>query len=274
MGPIAAFGTADLSYAYSWKWCTQVEKWGEGFSSQQVYFSLKDSQWELEPDPEIIKYYQGTERYKFRTWWPTSNFSNWMPTLRAPWNPVKYVYRSAGLVRGRHPYVMVVDDAKKDDQVRLYQWTGMLSASVRKADYPGLAANQIVLGTLANGAKGGLLQVVSPQKDDALLLVCAIDMNESGDEKLPLVQVDVDKVSDKEYARLLVNRRAKDAAYKVLLVPFRHGQEIPKITYDKSSSTAKVEWADQVDEIKFTADDDNRTRFTVKRDGLDIASCK
>jgi hypothetical protein len=274
MGPDAAFGTADLSYAYSWKWCTQVEKWGEGFSSPQVYFSLKGSEWELEPDPDIIKYYQGTERYKFRTWWPTSNFSNWIPTLRASWNPVKYVYRSAGLVRGKHPYVMIVDDAKKDDRVRLYQWAGMLSQSVRKADYPGLAANQIVLGTLAYGVKGGLLQVVSPQNGDALLLVCAIDMTESSDEKLPLVQVDVDKVADKEYARLLVNRRAADVGYKMLMVPFRHGQEMPRVTYDKASSTAKVEWTDQVDEISFAAGDDNRTKFAIKRDGLEIVSSK
>jgi hypothetical protein len=35
---------------------------------------------------------------------------------------VKYAYRTAGLVRGKHPYVLVVDDIRKDDQTHEYEW--------------------------------------------------------------------------------------------------------------------------------------------------------
>ena len=37
-------------------------------------------------------------------------------------NPVQYAYRTAGLVRGKHPYVLIVDDLRKDDGKHLYQW--------------------------------------------------------------------------------------------------------------------------------------------------------
>jgi hypothetical protein len=36
--------------------------------------------------------------------------------------PVAYAFRTAGLVKGKHPYMLIIDDLKKDNTERLYEW--------------------------------------------------------------------------------------------------------------------------------------------------------
>jgi hypothetical protein len=53
---------------------------------------------------------------------PASDLANWQTSQRSnstwhQFNTVEYVYRTAALVRGAHPYVLVVDDAKKEDAI-------------------------------------------------------------------------------------------------------------------------------------------------------------
>ena len=89
----AAFAAADLTYAYRYRWNTQTETWA----------GLNDwvsGAWGLEPDPDILAFFRGTQRYKNRIWWPIYNFTSWVPKLRQPNVPVEYVYPTAGLVRG------------------------------------------------------------------------------------------------------------------------------------------------------------------------------
>ncbi len=63
--PSAAAASADLTYAYSYRWLTQPPKvWTDQLSSMG---------WELEPNPDVLKIFAGTTRYKMRPWWPTKN---------------------------------------------------------------------------------------------------------------------------------------------------------------------------------------------------------
>ncbi|MFD0662565.1 hypothetical protein [Thermocatellispora tengchongensis] len=43
-----------------------------------------------------------------------------------PYNPVLRAYRSGVLVRGRHPYVVICDDIRKDDQAHEYSWEALV----------------------------------------------------------------------------------------------------------------------------------------------------
>ena len=126
IGDNASVGSADLTYAYSWRWNTQPPQvWSD---------ELKAMDWELDPSPENLRIWAGTARYKMRPWWANYNYSNYIPTSRAPFNPMQYVFRSTALVRGTHPYGIVVDDLKKDESPHLYQWAGMLNGGVWQAD--------------------------------------------------------------------------------------------------------------------------------------------
>jgi hypothetical protein len=240
--PEYSSASADLTYAYSWEWCTQVNRWGEGFSATpQPYQPFI---WELETLPEVLEIFRGTTKYKMRPWWATSNQSNFMPTLRAPWNPVQYATRKLTLFKGKQPYALIADDVKKDDHNRLYQWSVMPGPGVWKADYPGLPDNCIVLGYNQQAEQRkdyNFNKSLQPKAGDPLLLVCAAGMNESGIENLPLITIQVekggnddDKEKNSSYTRLNINRVDKQVNFRVVLVPFRMGEKLPDFTILKT----------------------------------------
>jgi hypothetical protein len=276
LAPGGVLGSADLTYAYTWRWCTQVMLWKDDWMTTK---GTGERTWELETEPETLACYQGTQRYKMRPWWPTNLFSNWIPTLRAPFNPVQYVFRSTGLLRGAHPYGVVADDVKKDDQTRLYQWTGMLGTGVWQANVEGLPANQILLAyrepdPKKKPAPGAAAEPIAPENGAPVLLVCALGMTESGDASMPLMKVetatdgpDDGKGKTSTYDRLVVNRRASEAAYRVLLIPLKQDHAQPEITYDASSGKATIKWTNQTDVLTFTTGRDHRSTVRVERDG-------
>ena len=263
-----ACGTADLTYAYSYRWLTQPSQvWDD---------SVKAMPWELDPSPEILKIFAGTARYKMRPWWSSYTYSNYIPTSRAPFNPMRHVFRTAGLMRGMHPYGFVIDDAKKDDQAHLYQWAAMLNGGVWKADVAGLASGQVVLAFREPSANAkpepvGVRAAIIPAHGEPLLLVAPLDPAASGDEAMPLVSVETKEgAADRKgvaqtYDRLTVNVRAAEARFKVLLIPFRMGDELPKLSYNPATLCATVAWKDQTDQITFKVAVDSRTNCVVRR---------
>ena len=105
-------------------------------------------------------------------------------------------------------------------------------------------------------------------------------MADSGAAALPLVQVArseamKDNAGKSQYFdQVVINHRAVDANFRVLLVPFRAGEPLPQISLDAISSIAKVTAADQRDEINFSSDADQRTQVSVTRGGKKIVESK
>ncbi len=281
-----SFGTVDQTYSYTYQWCTQVQKWGEGFS--KIDSSVATNGWELETDPETLKYYVGTSKYKMRPWWPTYNMSNFIPTLRALYNPVEYVYRSTGLVKGKHPYGLIVDDAKKDNQQHLYQWTAMLAKGVWQANYSNIPAGAVVLAydksLEKEWAKPKNTKLIEPKIGDPLLLVYNLNFDNGKDAAK--VEIATDAPADTKglhatnfsnmitdnYNRLSIDIKALQANYKVLLLPFKNGDTLPVISY--KSNQAIITWADgQIDIINFSLEK-NRHKVSVTRNGQSIVTSK
>jgi hypothetical protein len=271
INPSAAAGTADMTYSYSYRWLTQPQQnWPE---------SVKAMDWEMDPTPRILKIFAGTARYKLREWWSNYNYSNYIATSRAAFNPMQYVYRTAGLVRGTHPYGFIMDDLKKDDAEHLYQWAGMLNGGVWKANVPNLPANEAALAYREGDpstASSAEKPAIDPQPGEPLLLVCALGLKESGDSSLPLIKIETAPGSrDKKgaaqyYDRMLINRRASSVAFKTLLLPVKSGEPLPEVTFDDASQTATIKWSDQTDTMTFTPGPDNRTRMKVTRGGTQL----
>ena len=292
LAPEAAAATADLTYAYSYRWLTQSPPaWND---------RLEKLGWEPEPSPEVLKIFAGTARYKMRPWWLTYNFANYMPTCRAPFNPMRQVTRQVGLVRGAHPYGFVVDDLVKDDAPHLYQWQGDFNGGVVPAAVPGgLAANEIVLAHREGDpspADPTMRPVIQPQPGEPLLLAVAVGLQDSGDPSLPPVQVqraagplDRKRVMTTKFPfphaeqaqgtpqyfdRLVFNHRSVQAHFRVLLIPFRAGDARPQVTADATGESATVIIGDQRDVIRFTPAEAKGTHVTVERDGREIIATK
>ena len=269
------FATGDLTNSYTYRWQTQPgQDWGP---------KLAGLSWELDPSAQNLRTFAGTSRFKMRPWWATYTYSNYMATSRSKFNPMEYVYRSVGLVRGNHPYGVVIDDLKKDAQSHLYQWTAMLNGGVWQAEYRGLAVNQIVLGYGRYDDKSTTAKpLISPSKGDPLLLVCSVNDKQETALNLPLIQVSTEEgpvIQNKAvtkatyYDRLAINTQSVKANYHVLLIPFRFGEELPTVTTVGYITT--VSWKDgQKDTLNFKTDVSNRTKVVVVRDGKEVISSR
>ena len=265
-GKEGSVASADLTYAYSYRWCTQpAQDWaGEGI----------DTGWEVDPSPLILKIFAGTARYKLRPWWMPL-YCNYLPTCRAPYNPMQYVFRSTALVRGEHPYGLVIDDLKKDKKNHLYQWTAMVGGGIWPAEYEGLADNQMILAKREELSNYPAVRpLIKPEQGEPLLLVCALGMKKLGGE--PLMKVSQEPCGKDRYGketcyqRIALAQTAKHVNYRVLLIPFRMGKPLPTISYNAAKQTATVTWGGQSDEVIFINKDDAPTKVEIKRDGASI----
>lgn len=268
VSPDAAFGTADQTQSYTYRWTNQVITWDD-VSTGGPWSGYGNHRWRVSDDPLAVAVYKGTERYKSRPWWPTYDFSNWTPVSQTPFNPVRYAFRSAGLVRGAHPYGFVVDDLKKDDASHLYQWCAMAGSGV------GAAASDnspdLLLARKADMA-GGVPKAGAP-----VLLLRVF----GADGQVPAkFETATDGPPDKKtgqpqpYDRIVAGGRMTQAAFKTLLLPMQMGQTPPTTTYDPASGRLTVQWGDQKDECDFTTGADGRTRFVLTRAGKTLATVK
>ncbi len=235
-----AIASADIQYAYDTLWTTQVDTWADQ--------KIAAHTWELETDPYVVRVFKGTQRYRINYGMPPLH-NPWLPTLRTRFNPVVYAYRSTGLVRGRHPYAMVVDDICKDEDTHRYEW--QMPGGFRTVVLPGLDAEAIVL-TVAQGNE-------VPDGTPMLLV-----------QEVGPSACRVENVRD----RTLVSTDTVECRFRVVMVPFRMGEHFPRITVDDSTGTVRVEWGDQVDEVRFDVAKDNRTRVSVLRGGEEILQSK
>ena len=262
LGGTAAAGgaaaSADLTYAYSWRWMAQP---GPTWSERDAALP-----WELDPTPKQMAIYAGTYGDKFRPWWPTSNYSNACPTLRTPFNPMRRVLRSTALVRGPHPYAVVVDDLDKDGTPHRFAWTGTLGGGVWQATVPGLAANQIALAWRPEDEKtaGTDRPSIVPAPGEPLLVLTALDLPASGTARVGFVDGPLDKQGRAtRFEQVYFEVTAPAAHFTVVMTPLRMGEALPVI-----ASSGEITWGSQRDRII----PQDGSRFAVQRAGTVIVA--
>ena len=301
-GELGALASADLTQAYSKVWKTQfiyydTDEWGP---------RPDQFEWRMCKDPVALKAFKGTQRYKMRPWWASGNFANWTPVLERDYNPVEYAFRSTGMVRGTHDYGIVIDDLKKDDATRLYQWCAMPGPGVWAARPPqALPENMLLLAKSGSERFHAGASRIRSRNGDPQLLICILGGEgvpatfESGPSKASkfalnphatqmetdpdpvAVPIRIETMNDGPhwrssdqiqffYDRIVGGCHSKKVNFRTLLIPHTAGDELPEVTYDPESETATVAWADQVDTLRFNVGKDLRTRVTVERDGKTI----
>jgi len=237
----------------------------------------------VETDPAVVEHFKGTQHYKMRVWGDDYTRSNWGPTMRIEGNPVQYAFRSAGIVNGKHPYALVVDDISKDGKEHLYDWlmqvpvgTRMLPATNRSADAPVSVILARSAGpaewdrmeppeTLPKGAPGLMLCFLGLEKSEASIN----RSNLVGDENDP---VRLEQLAGTTVAggsplktRLVVSQKGIDPRFLILMIPIKGGEQLPVISYDDKKATATVIWSGQKDLIHFSTGKHQRTTVTLER---------
>ena len=282
-----AIASANLKNAYDFAWTTPMH-----FSWQME--ENNKGLWKLQPDTdsEIVDYYKGTQNVKMRIWGDSYWQNNWGPVMRIPGNPVLYAWRSAGIVRGKHPYAIVVDDINKDDKEHLYEWLMQTPEGMRMANVTlpikSVPAILLTRAPVKEAWNSGRQTETLPQGTPTLL-VCMLESDSADEDKPALVNVvgsetfpfRIEQFGSPPHpgsmpvkTRMVIAEHAVDPAYKILLVPTRAGEQIPEVRWDAGLGAASLRWKDQQEECVFTKGADKRTRFTIKRDGVVIGEVR
>lgn len=163
-----------------------------------------------------------------------------------PYNPVKKAFRSAMLIRGERPYVIVIDDIQKDDQPHEYAWTVHVPQSLELAPIP--SDTEAILYHKSDGGAAG-----SPQ--------CLVRVLQGEGQAAPFV---IKTTPDQRHKMFLIPRTTVAPNYKVLLFPHHNGEPLPK-TSMKDNVLTVVFPSGQTDSFTFEVGKDGRTRVRFQR---------
>ena len=196
--------------------------------------------------------------------------------IPSPGTAVAQAVRTLVMVRGKRPYVLVVDDFRKGDAPANYRW--MMNNTSRKEDgKSGTEGDfQMIMDPGATATEAVLLHRSDQGNDQPRLLVR--DVSENDNSSQPPMRMDLTKFKapkglegdfylNEASNRLFIERnKVVDPRFKVLLFPFRTGEPLPKTAWNKEKSELTIDLCNgAVGVIAFNSNaPDHRTRIMVR----------
>ncbi len=195
-------------------------------------------------------------------------------TLFQP-SAMQHAIRSLVVVRGKHPYALVIDDIRKDSQNHTWRWTMNNTERVAGNDSP--FAMDLLPGATATEGVLAHQQDLGDGPDLPRLLVR--DLSERDLATQPAMAMDrtqftVPKGLEHDFylkhqVNLLVleRRQAVEPNFKILLFPFRTGEPLPTTTWNQERTELTIDHRNgMVDTIRFSRKpSDPRTYVAVSR---------
>lgn len=235
---------------------------------------------------------------------PTAMMPNWLngnfpdnPLVEekdmSKWRPENFrsAYRSATLVRGKHPYVLIVDDFQKDDKPHNWRWQLALNTDLgdevyfngkklapTTTSFEKISKKKKELTPDANGeskfvqGNGSVYDViVADPGTKRRLLIRMFRINGSPGIGVEGKAIDEDKKGQRIYFgnnRVVFKVNAGRPDFAVMLYPFIEGQPLPTVEQQGDSYT--FSWLDQKDTVKLDQSNGQATQVTISRDGKEI----
>ena len=197
---------------------------------------------------------------------PWSDLPNWQTSLKGseqwlPHHPLQRAFRTAGLVRGKHPYTLITDDFQKDQEAHQFDWGMILEDDVMQVS---TSPAETILGEGKSGP------------DARYLLVRVLNAEGLGSAPVSVEKFDLPNPPVKPISINRFSLRAHCVApdFKMLLFPYRGNEERPKTTWNSDRSRLAIEWSDQKDLVVFSKAPDGRTRLRLTRDGNELAALR
>ncbi|MCH2176956.1 MAG: hypothetical protein MK193_14630 [Lentisphaeria bacterium] len=288
-------GAVDSSYSYAWAWpgflCgftnpkdprRMFDRWKRFAVDVDKYLAKNpDYKWRdhIDRHPTVEKFYKGFEKGDPRIW------DEYGRPQRIEHNPVEKAMRSAMLVRGKFPYVVITDDIKKDNQIRLYEWLMMLPDEVELAE---IGTHRAVLFDatyegvelragfqhhhLPKGTPKCLITVLqrSLPKGKFTNPEMRFEIIEEREARKWPSEIKEVKIANKgghKQKRFVIPSRSVEPKFKVLLYPHRQGDKTPQVKWNEAFNEVTITIGDQVDVISFTEMGKARTKVKVSRNG-------
>ncbi|WOO39779.1 LamG-like jellyroll fold domain-containing protein [Rubellicoccus peritrichatus] len=292
----AATVVSDATDGYNWK---KEEKnfymWHEMIDSTPVHSDWlryrgldMNRDWELPFQTHMREFYDG---FAHLDWGP------WHGETRGPeyfhrWNDVERVMRTLHLARpdtskDGKPYVLIIDDVKKDDKMHQFDWMLTLGGDVELYKAATATRNRHNTKSMKGAIGSDLIfcladtkrkrsnipffggqrpTVVSePKEGDPMLLVRVLWRNTNSPYPLPSFE------HSWKISHVRVSAYAVEPEFRVMLFPFRYGENLPLTTWSDDRSQLSVTIGGQEDVYSFDKTDAGRTVFSMVRNGKIVA---
>ncbi len=267
-GPgVISYGVMDLKDAYDWLWAHSWRTPGEGWELETRTFEELGWTWKRPGQPPALHGHDDEKAPKY-------NFTG-CNLWRAANNPVEFCWRTGVMVRGPHPYAIIIDDTKKDDQERAYDWYMQIPDDVEfvpRAD-----------GSILLIEKSEQRTYDRPNVGSRRLLVLPLGPGK------PMVKLEeygsgISRGQAHKARQLVISRKGQEGRFRVLFYPFR-------TTIEPAGSTSREDWErsplgaavptvspatsdgfflkldERKDQWTFTPAEDGRSRILLQRGG-------
>jgi hypothetical protein len=286
---LSTFATGDASYAWDWTW-RRLDK-------PRGYYTIgdvQDGKVAIPPGWEAVKEtvndfaltklpfaYLNRPMFELGHWIKPNGALS--PMVKRPLYPVQKAFRTAGIVRGNHPYALVVDDIRKDDAVHHYDWTLQLEPDIQIASIgkrSGGEMDVLLTGSdpdqksphgKSTGPVASMLDAGATIPAGRPMLLVRV-LNRAEDPSRPAVDpqiVELPNMTDaKKYGsvrRLVIPSDSVEPDFRVLLYPYRQGAPLPETRWNAGHNAVTVAWAGQTDMVQFLPKADGSTRIAVSR---------
>jgi hypothetical protein len=278
----AVSAAIDAKPAYDWMWPKQIvaedpnscprfayPRWAT-YRTEAEQFQAFAAGKTVERDtrPAVVAFWKGFEATDPRLWdedsWP----------VRVSHNPVEKAFRTVVFIREPKPYLLVVDDVRKDSTERLYEWQIITGPNT---DVAAITQDEILLADASHPrTESGL---VRPPKASAQLLVRSLDLGEPQTySSRPSMRLEAFEKRDTTSPagrsfgldrRLVIPSRSAEPKFKVLLFPLRTGETPPTTTWNEDRTSVTIQWQTTTDTFTFLQAPDGRTRISVTRPKVD-----
>ncbi|MBD2867156.1 family 16 glycoside hydrolase [Paenibacillus arenilitoris] len=185
--------------------------------------------------------------------WPSSSVNS---TWRASYNPVEKAFRTAAMMRGAHPYVLIVDDIRKDASSRLYEWFMQIPNNVESKVASGA---DMTLGLVNETATTPRLLIRSLGDSAGTARVDDFEIENSPE---------TGSYQNENFGmgkKVVIPAQSADPAFKTLLFPHQQGAAMPSTSWQGDELT--VSWPGQQDVYRFAERSDGRTAYGMSRNG-------
>ncbi|MFP5039900.1 beta strand repeat-containing protein [Parasediminibacterium sp. JCM 36343] len=246
----------DATHAYSYQWNNS------GFGGLLYDNPL------LSP-PSVNKINDGYNKYRYSPFYSFDNIAlynrltftdNFTPPyyyVRAVERPyfngiLKKVFRTVAMIQATNPYVIVADDAQKDNASSNYKWITPIAPDLSvDTTYANLSNNNYKFDVVlkepsATGNRRLLIRVLNATGAISSTLAGGIDSTTYTSTGL---------------RRFKIEANAVDPQFKVLLFPFQYGDALPVTTWSADKSKVYITNAGVTNTISFSLDSAGRTNI-------------
>ena len=238
--------TGDATYAYSWEWNwsqlpagTENPLLGKTDPGKQPWTKVTETLNTFRVNQSTESFYN-TPFYEFAAWGSPAGYRETM--VKRPYNTMEKVYRTMNMIRGKHPFLLIVDDVKKDAASHNYKWVMQLQSDIKSE-------------SITDNGNGTYDVVLKDTTSNKRMLVRMLNQSDyvSG---IPVAKVDTFTIytaDGKKYVgnRLLCQSNSISPDFKVLVFPFINGEAEPVTYWNADKSKLNVVWNDQTTSLAF-----------------------